>query len=130
MSVETGHLFLEFMSFLLALGVAGFGILKLIDKKFETQEMKTTQGFKDVTTKVAGDFKIMWDKVDGNKKESQEVLTLYVRKDLHDKDIQYIKELSEASVRSLLSVLQTEIRFINEKLDKLIKHDDQRNGIK
>ena len=64
MSYDAGHLLLEFLGFLLALGIACAGGVKFIDKKFEEQENKTSQGFEKNNAKIAGDFKVMWERVD------------------------------------------------------------------
>ena len=126
MSADAGHLILEFLSFLLALTVAGAGFLKFIEKKFEAQDAKVTQGFKDNNAKIASDFQTMWTKVDKNKEESQ--LT-FMRKDVHEKEIAYLEKNTDQKIVSMMSVLQTELRFVQEKLDRLIKHDDKRNGM-
>ncbi len=99
------HFILEFLNTILALVVAGAGFYHFIDARFKT----------------------VFGAIDKNKKivESE-----YVRTEIHKLEIEHLKELSAAEMKSLIEIFQTELRFVNQKLDTLIKHDEMRNGIK
>jgi hypothetical protein len=104
------HFVMEFINTGLALAVAGGGFYLFIVKENEKRSDEHDKKFATI-------FKV----TDSIKLE-------YVRKEIFDREVEHIKELNRSEIKSLLTVFQTELKYVNEKLDTLIKHDEKRNS--
>lgn len=111
MNYDALHLVLEFLSFLLALGIAGFGVVKFINKKFEDAEEKINTRFSSV-----------FSRMDATKKEATET---YVRQDVHNKVVEFLEKNTDQKIQGLQANLALELKFINEKLNTLIQHGEK-----
>lgn len=114
-------LFFQAVTMMITLGVCFFSFWKFasgkIDRHFETIQNDIKLQKTEFDTKLSRAYQRMDEK--GHESDA-----LYLRKEIHEKDMSFVKELTKEQINGLMQRMERELKFINEKLDRLIQIED------